>query len=143
MCRPIGGPIEEQAEWVLGEAMAECSGDVPTDQEIVDEIEWWVADEDKGRVHNEVRRLVAARQKNDENCDIDAVAIDALSWFNDFDAFTNNDLTESLKDYLNDNNMSHKHIDAIVEKFGEHVINAITIYRNAKKESDQKRSTDV
>ena len=137
MCRPIGGPIEEQAEWILGEAMAECSGDVPTDQEIENEIEWWVADEDKDAVRNKVKELVAARQKNDEDCDIDAVAIEALSWFNDFNAFTNNDLTESLKEYLNDNDMSHKHIDAIIIKFGEHVINAITIYRDAKMEANR------
>ena len=137
MSRPIGGPIEEQAEWILGEAFAECRGDIPTDQEIENEIEWWVADEDKDAVHNKVKELVAACQKNDDDCDIDAVAIEALSWFNDFNSFTNNALTESLKEYLNDNDMSHKHIDSIVIKFGEHVINAITIYRNAKREAKQ------
>ena len=138
MSRPIGGPIEEQAEWILGEAFAECRGDVPTDQEIENEIEWWVADEDEDAVRTEVKKQLAARQKNDEDCDIDAVAIEALSWFNSFESLNdNNDLTESLKEYLNDNDMSHKHINAIVIKFGEHVINAITIYRNAKMEANR------
>lgn len=135
MSRPIGGTIEEQAEWVIGEAMAETFHDVATDEEIDNEIEWWIATDVQDEVRAEAKRQLAARQKNDDNCDVDAVAIEALNWVFDMDSLGKNNLTESLKEYLNDNDMSHKHIDAIVEKFGEHVVNAVTIYRNAKKES--------
>ena len=135
MSRPIVGTIAEQAEWVIGEAMAETSHDVATDEELESEIEWWIADEYQNAVRNEAKRQLAARQKNDENCDVDAVAIEALNWVFDMNSLGRDCLTESLKEYLNDNDMSHKHIDAIIEKFSEHVVNAVTIYRNAKKES--------
>ena len=135
MSRPIDGTIAEQAEWVIGEAMAETFHDVPTDEELDSEIEWWIATDAQKAVRAEAKRQLAARLKNDENCDIDAVAIEALNWVFDMDSLGKGNLTESLKEYLNDNDMSHKHIDAIIEKFGEHVVNAVTIYRNAKKES--------
>lgn len=138
MSRPIGGPIEEQAEWILGEAFAECRGDIPTDEELDNEIEWWVATDEQDAVRKRAKEMLAERQRKDGELDIDAVALEALSWYNDFDSLAD-DLTDSLKEYLNDNGMSHKHLDAIVEKFGEHVINAITIYRNAKREASERR----
>ena len=129
MSRPISGTIDEQAEWILGEARAECRDDVPTQQEIENEIEWWVADDDRDAVRKEVNKMVAKTQKKDDECDIDGIAMEALSWYNDFDSLTGDDLVDSIKDCLNDEGMSYKHVDAIVEKFGEHVMNAIQMYR--------------
>ena len=128
MCRPISGPIHEQAEWVLGEAMAESHGDVPTKEEIESEIEWWIADDDKNAVRDEVNKIVAKSQSKDSECDVDAIAMDVLSWFTDFDDLTGENLTDSIKECLRDKGMSNKHVDAIENKFGEHVINAIQMY---------------
>lgn len=130
MSRPIGGTIQEQAEWVIGEAFAETSHDIPTDEELGNEIEWWVAVESQDAVRNEAKRQLAVRKQNDEECDIDAVAMDVLGWVSsDLESLGEADLHASLKEYLNDNDMSHKHIDAICTRVGEHVYAAIQPYR--------------
>ena len=122
------------AEFIILEAFVNSEGDIPTDEELKEKIEFHASEYNGGEVLREAKSQLADRLLKDEEFNLESELEDFMSGAEGLEDLQNESVNDRIRVFLTEDGFSMKHADDFYEAIDKAVGKALYLWWKWRKE---------
>ena len=126
--------IVDIAEFIILEAFVDIDGDIPTDEELNNEIEFHASGYNGDEVLQEAKSQLADRLLKDGEFNLESELDDFMSGPEGIEDLQDEQVNECIREYLTEGGFSMKHADGFYEAIDKAVGKALYLWWKWRKE---------